>query len=112
MKLSSSRGALHWGGNRGPNFYGTPEQGAPLFVGEVERGLFLFPWRPEERDSSLGGRYFNAKRDPSSIHRDFLEKFDEPRAAGAADGSVKRGRGCGCGQSRNKLLNRVGASSV
>ena len=38
-------------------------------------------WRPEERDSSLGGRYFNAKRDPSSIHRDFLEKFDEPRAA-------------------------------
>ena len=57
--------------NRGPHF----------FVGEVERGLFLFPWRPEERDSSLGGRYFNAKRDPSSIHRDFLEKFDEPRAA-------------------------------
>ena len=43
------------------HFYGTPEQGAPLFVGEVERGLFLFPWRPEERDSSLGGRYFNAK---------------------------------------------------
>ena len=38
-------------------------------------------WQPEERDSSLGGRYFNAKRDPSSIHRDFLEKFDEPRAA-------------------------------
>ena len=28
------------------------KQGAPLFVGEVERGLFLFPWRPEERDSS------------------------------------------------------------
>ena len=46
---------------------GLPEQGAPLFVGEVERGLFLFPWRPEERDSSLGGRYFNAKRDPSTF---------------------------------------------
>jgi hypothetical protein len=30
-------------------------------------------WRPEERDSSLGGRYFNAKRDPSSIPRDFLK---------------------------------------
>ena len=46
---------------------------APLFVGEVDRGLFLFPWRPEERDSSLGGRYFKEKRDPSSIHRDFLK---------------------------------------
>ena len=32
-----------------------------------------FPWRPEERDSSLGGRYFNAKRDPSSFHRDLLK---------------------------------------
>ena len=63
-----------------PIFMGLPEQGAPLFVGEVERGLFLFPWWPEERDSSLGGRFFNAKRDPLSIHRDFLEKFDEASA--------------------------------
>jgi hypothetical protein len=95
--------------NRGLNCCGTPEQGAPLFVGEIERGIFLFPSRPEERDSSLGGRYFNAKRDPPSIHRDFLGKFGEPRAAGAADGSLKWGHGCG--QSRNKLL-KVGASSV
>ena len=72
----------------------------------------LGPLAARGTDFGLGGRYFDAKRDPSSIHRDFLEKFDEPRAAGAADGSLKRGRGCGCGQSRNKLLNRVGASSV
>ena len=28
--------------------------------------------------------------DPSSIHRDFLKNFGKPRAAGAADGSLKR----------------------
>ena len=80
-------------------------------MGEVERGLFLFPWRPEERDSSLGGRYSTQK----GTHRAFIEIFlknstslGQPEPPTVASNEV----GCGCGQSRNKLLNQVGASSV
>ena len=53
----------------------------PTFCRGGREGCLFISLAAEERDSSLGGRYFNAKRDPSSIHRDFLEKFDEPRAA-------------------------------
>ena len=68
------------GGKTGaPIFMGLRNRGAPTFCREVERGLFLFPWRPEERDSSLGGRYFNAKRTHEHSSR-FLEKFVDPRS--------------------------------
>jgi hypothetical protein len=62
--------------------------------------------------SSLAGAGTSTQK---GTHRAFIEIFLKIRRAsgsGAADGSLKRGRGCGCGQSRNKLLNRVGASSV
>ena len=68
---------------------GLSEQGAPLFVEEVERGLFLFPWRPEERDSSLAGQVLQRKRGPIEYSSRLLEKLGEPRAAEAADGSLK-----------------------
>jgi hypothetical protein len=49
------------------------------------------------------------KRGPIAFIEIFL-KNSTSLGQWSADRSLKRGRGCG--QSRNKLLNRVGASSV
>ena len=53
--------------------------------------------QPEERDSSLGGRYFNAKRDPSNIPRNFLKSSaslgqpEPPTVASNEAGAVSPG---------------------
>ena len=73
-----------WHLTKGAPKIGVRSTSAAQFLGEVTGAPICGGGGAVARSIYLlisGGRYFNAKRDPSSIHRDFLEKFDEPRAA-------------------------------
>jgi hypothetical protein len=60
---------------------GLRKRGGPTFCRGGREGSLFISWAARGTGLLIRRQVLQRKRDPSSIHRDFLEKFDEPRAA-------------------------------
>ena len=66
---------------QGPQFLWDSGTGDPTFCRRGREGSLFISLAARERDSSLGGRYLNLKRNPSTSIEIFLKNSTRPRLA-------------------------------